>query len=555
MPLVLISGISGNILKEYGDNMSFTSLAFLLCLLGLTLIYYLVPKKAQWVILLIASYAFYIFSGAKAVVYLVGVTAIGYVAGLIMQKMRDGYKKEIAALGEDADKQLKREIKKKGTEKIKKVQALFVVICLAILIFVKYINDGISNLNEIFSLFRYDKNIPYLNLLVPLGISFFTFASLGYIVDIGRGKYDAEKNFFKYALFISFFPSIVQGPINRFDDVGKQLQQEHKFDYDNFVFGAELILWGFFKKLVIADRVAPIVTTVFSADYLNYSGTEYLFAIVAYGAQIYGDFSGGIDIARGAAQILGIEMPDNFSRPYFSTSLADFWRRWHITLGGFMRDYVFYSIMLSKPITKVSKFAKKHISQHMGKTLPSIITSFCVFTLIGVWHGANSKQVAFGLYNATVVSLGIALTPVFKWIIEKLKINTENFSYKVFQIVRTFLVISIARIFPKAPSFRAALHIIKAIFTDIDPDCLFGGSRTIFSLGVDGKNMFVLFIACLVLFTVSVLQENGLQIRKTLSKQSWVFRWGLLLLLLVAVLVFGVYGPSYSASDFIYQAY
>lgn len=535
--------------------MSFTSFAFLACLFILTLIYYLVPKKAQWVILLIASYAFYIFSGVKAVVYLVGVTAIGYAAGLIMQKMRDNYKKEIASLGPDADKAVKREIKKKGTDKIKKVQALFVVICLGILIVVKYLNDGIGNLNEIFSLFRYDVTVPYINILVPLGISFFTFQSLGYIVDIGRGKYDAERNFFKYALFISFFPSIVQGPINRFNDVGKQLISEHKFDYNNFVWGAELILWGFFKKLVIADRVAPIVTTVFSADYLNYSGTEYLFAIIAYGMQIYGDFSGGIDIARGAAQILGIDMPDNFQRPYFSTSLAEFWRRWHITLGGFMRDYVFYSIMLSKPITKMSKWAKKHISAYMGKTLPSIITSFCVFTLIGIWHGANSKQVAFGLYNATVVSLGIALTPVFNWIIQKLKINTGNFSYKVFQIVRTFLVISIARIFPKAPSLHAALHIIKAIFTDIDPNCILGGKRTIFSLGVDGKNLFVVFIACLVLLTVSVLQENGLKIRETLSKQSWVFRWTLILLLFIVVLVYGVYGPGFSASDFIYQAY
>lgn len=231
--------------------MSFTSFAFLVSLFVLTLIYYLVPKKAQWVILLIASYAFYIFSGVKAVVYLIGVTAIGYAAGLIMQKMRDNYKKEIASLDPDEDKTVKREIKKKGTDKIKKVQALFVVICLGILIVVKYLNDGIGNLNEIFSLFRYDVTVPYINILVPLGISFFTFQSLGYIVDIGRGKYDAERNFFKYALFISFFPSIVQGPINRFNDVGKQLISEHKFDYNNFVWGAELIYGAFSKSSLL----------------------------------------------------------------------------------------------------------------------------------------------------------------------------------------------------------------------------------------------------------------------------------------------------------------
>ena len=531
--------------------MSLTSFNFLVFLAITVVLYYIVPKRFQWLLLLIASYAFYLFSSVKAVFFILATTVISYAAGRVMQGIRDDYKKQIPNLS----KEEKRAAKKTTGDKIHRIQVLAIILDLGILIVVKYLNFLTSNLNSMFSLFHFDAKIPLVNMIVPLGISFYTFQSMGYLLDIGRGKYEAEKHFGKFALFVSFFPSIVQGPINRYNDAGYQLREPHAFSYDNLTYGSQLILWGFFKKLVIADRISTIVSTIFSATAGKYSGSVFFFGMIAYSIHIYCDFSGGIDITRGAAQLLGVDLPQNFQRPYFSTSVAEYWRRWHITLGAWMRDYVFYPIMLSKPVTKMGKFARKHLGSHAAKIVPSAITSFIVFFLIGIWHGANWRYVAFGLYNAVVVAGGVALAPAFTKAVEKLKINTSAFSWRLFQMVRTFLVLGFAKLLVKATRLKEAFRIIKKIFTDVDLDFLFGVDGQMFKLGLDQKNMFVLFLSVLTLLTVSILQETGMKMRETVAKQNIVFRWLVWLVLLTIVLVFGVYGPAYSAADFIYQAY
>lgn len=535
--------------------MAYTSISFLAFLSVVLLAYYIVPKRFQWAVLLIASYVFYLFSGIPQVIFILGTTIVTYLSALWMQKKRDAYKAKLAELGKDITREKKQELKKQVGNEIRKVQFVSVIAVLLVLVIVKYSNFVIRNVNTIFTLFKYDVSVPFVNIIVPLGISFYSFQAMGYLIDVGRGRYEAERHFGRLALFLSFFPTIVQGPINRYDDIGPQLHQEHKFDYDNFKFGAQLILWGFFKKMVIADRAALAVSEVFGNNYADYNGSVYVFGTLMYALQIYCDFSGGIDITRGAAQMMGINLPQNFQRPYFSTSVAEYWRRWHITLGAWMREYIFYPVMLSKPLNKVSKHLRKTGKVHLGKILPSVVTSFVVFFLIGIWHGANWKYVAFALYNSVVVAGGVAFAPVFKKMTQKLKINTEAFSWKVFCIVRTFLLLCVAKIFARAPGLKAALHILKCIFTEIDLDFIFGLDGKIFDFGIDEKNMFVLFVAVLILFCVSILQENGMEIRKTLSKQNIAFRWFIYLAALTFVLVFGVYGPSYNAVDFIYQAY
>ncbi len=535
--------------------MAYTSLGFLLFLGIVLVVYYLVPKRYQWAVLLTASYIFYLFSGVAQVAFILGTTAVTYFSALAMQKKRNIYKKKLAAIGPEITRDQKQELKKASANEIRKVQFASVLAVLLVLAVVKYLNFAIENVNTLFSLFKYDASLPLVNIIVPLGISFYSFQAMGYLIDIGRGRYEAETHFGRLALFLSFFPSIVQGPINRYGDLGNQLMKEHDFDYDNLKFGAQLMLWGFFKKMVIADRAAPVVSEIFSSHFDDYNGSVYFFGMLMYALQIYCDFSGGIDIARGAAQTLGIDLPQNFERPYFSTSVADYWRRWHATLGAWMREYVFYPVMLSKPLTKISKALRKMGKAKLAKLVPSVITPFVVFFLIGIWHGANWKYVAFGLYNATIVAGSVALAPVFKKLIEKLHINTEAFSWKLFTIVRTFLVLGISKILVKSPGLRAALHIIKSIFTEVDLDFIFGLDGKIFTLGIDEKNMFILFVAVIILLGVSVLQENGMKIRETLSKQNIVFRWAIYFIALIFVLVFGIYGPSYDAADFIYQAY
>lgn len=533
--------------------MALNSLTFLVFLAGVVTVYYLVPKKFQWLVLLIASYGFYLSAGIPHVLYIIGTTIFTFLSSHLMQKMRDKQNAEIKALGDTLSKDERTAMKKKGASRIRRVQFATVIINLGVLGIVKFSNVFIGNFNEIFSFFKWDINLPFVNILVPLGLSYYTFNSIGYLIDVGRGKLKAEPHFGKFALFVSFFPSIVQGPLFRYGDVGKQLQAEHKFDYDNVKYGAQLILWGLFKKLLIADRISAITTTVFSTSFVDYSGTQIFFGVLAYSFQIYCDFSGGTDITRGAAQMMGIDLPLNFERPFFAISMADFWRRWHMSLGAWMREYVFYPVMLCKPVASLSKRFRKKYGTYAGKLVPSVAAPMVVFFLIGIWHGITKQYITNGLYNALLISSSVAMTPVFNKIVEKLHIDTKPFSFRLFQMVRTFLLLCISRIIVKAPSLGHAAQMIKAMFTDIDLDFFINGEM--FNLGVDRKNMGLLFVAIMVLVVVSILQENGMKIRETLAKQNIIFRWLIILLLIMAIVVFGTYGPAYSAKSFIYGAF
>ncbi len=540
--------------------MAYSSFNFFCFLFVVITVYYLVPKKYQWAVMLLASYGFYLSAGVKYVFYILFTTFFSYGAGRWMQRVRDGGQKKLKALGTEATKEQKRELKKEVSSRVHRIQVLTVLVNLGVLAYMKYLNFFIGGINEAFGLFHWDASIPYVNLIAPLGLSYYTFNSIGYLIDVGRGKYEAEKHLGKFALFVSFFPSIVQGPLNRFGDVGRQLQQTHEFDYDNVKFGAQLMLWGLFKKLVIADRLAPIVSAIF-AEGFAYEGYHVFLGVVAYSFQLYGDFSGGTDISRGAAQMMGIDLPINFARPFFATSLADFWRRWHMSLGAWMREYVFYPVMLSKPVTAVSKQARKKYGAHIGKIIPSVAAPMVVFFLMNIWHGLSSQRIVNAFYNAIIISSSVALDPLYKKLARKLKVNTECFSFRLFQMARTYAVLCVSRIITQAPSLGEAVRMMKALVQDriflTAPglDFFTGITGEIYTFGVDQKNMLLLLAALLVLLTVGILQENGIRIRETLAKQNLLFRWGLILLLLLVILVFGIYGPGYDARAFIYGGY
>ena len=534
--------------------MSFTSFNFLVFLFAVIVVYYLVPGKLQWAVLLLASYGFYLSTGFDNVAYIIFTTLFTYGSGRWMQAHRDNNRRAIAALGPDATKDEKRELKKAASRKIHTIQIITALVNLAVLIVVKCADNFTSSLNGVFDMFRWDASVPVVNIIAPLGLSYYTFNSIGYLIDVGRGKHDAEKHLGKFALFVSFFPSIVQGPLFRYNDVGLQLGQPHTLEYNNLKYGAQLILWGFFKKLVIADRAAIIARAIFSADFVAgpFTGAEVLFGVLAYSFQIYGDFSGGTDITRGAAQMLGINLPENFNQPFFATSMGDFWRRWHMSLGAWMREFVFYPVMLSKPVTAVSKKARKRFGAYAGKIVPSVSAPLVVFFLIGIWHDITWQYVVNGLYNAILISASVALMPVYEWLTKKLKINTETFSFRLFRILRTFVLLCVSRIIVKAPSLADAWGMLKRIFTDFGIDFFLGTNGKMFSYGVDRKQMGVLVFSIMILFVVGILRENGLKIREALARQNLVFRWAMYLLLLAFVLIFGMYGPGYDASTFIY---
>ena len=342
--------------------MSFTSLPFLVLVLVSVGVYYLLPKKGQWVALLAASMVFYCVGGGKTVLYVFYTAATVYVSGRLLGHFN--------ALRRAAPKEERKAITAKY-KPYRRGVVLFACLANFVLLYIlKYWNFTAELLQPLADQVSPGSQIPLSELVLPLGISYFIFQSVGYVIDVYRDKYQPEKNFAKLLLFVSFFPQMVQGPIGRFDQLAPQLLAQRSADYTNLKYGIQLMMWGYFKKMVIADRAAVLVNTVLD-DPWSYSGSILAVGVLFYCIQLYGDFSGGIDIARGVARMFGIDLAENFRRPIFSTSLTDFWRRWHITLGAWMRDYLFYPLSLSKPFGRLGRFTRKHIKGKLGKILPT----------------------------------------------------------------------------------------------------------------------------------------------------------------------------------------
>ncbi|MDD5795999.1 MAG: MBOAT family protein, partial [Oscillospiraceae bacterium] len=471
--------------------MSYTTINFLAFVAITMLVYFLFPlRKQKWIVLLAASYVFYLFAGYKYVAFILFTTVSTYLVALWIDKISQSSKNALKKNKQDWSREQKKKFKNSTKIKKRLVMALVLVLNFGILAFLKYYNFFAGSLNDVIGIFGWNFSAPTLKLFLPLGISFYTFQSMGYIVDVYREKVAPEKNPAKFALFVSFFPQIIQGPISFYDQLAHQLYEPHKFDFTNFKHGMELILWGYFKKLVIADRAVVVITAATGDNYVNFGGTTITFSVLMYALQLYADFSGGIDISRGIAKIFGIEMVDNFKRPYFAKSINDYWRRWHITLGAWMKNYLFYPLAMSNLFINASKkmkntkFGNTKAGAHIAKVLPTSIASLIVFLMVGIWHGANWKYVAFGLWNGVIIMLSILLKPVFEFVIRKLHINAKSFAYDVFQMFRTFIIVLVGYVFDIAPNFTGAIDMMKRSLFNQD---FSQGWAQIKTLGLDKK--------------------------------------------------------------------
>ncbi|MBQ3011072.1 MAG: MBOAT family protein [Oscillospiraceae bacterium] len=540
--------------------MSYTSLNFILFVCLVAVVYFLFPKKQhQWTVLLAASYVFYLIASYRLALFLLLTTVTTYSAAIRIEDIALAGKAELKEHKKDWDKETKKAYKEQLKSGKKKVMLAALILNLGILAFLKYYNFFAGSLNDLLGAWKLSFSVPTLRLLLPLGISFYTFQSVGYVVDVYWDKTPAERNLGKFALFVSFFPQIVQGPISFYDQLAHQLYEPHSFDFTRCKHGLELILWGFFKKLVIADRAVIAINAVV-ADYAGFGGTTLTFTVLLYALQLYTDFSGGIDISRGVAQILGIDMVKNFNRPYFATSINDYWRRWHITLGAWMKEYVFYPLALSKKFIEVSKklkatkFGQTEFGAHVSKVLPTSFASLVVFFLVGVWHGANWKYVAFGLWNGGIIMLSTLLEPKFDELTEKLKLNAKSLGFRVFQMLRTFLVVLVGYVFDVAPDLTQSMHTFALALTDQN---LSVGAAEIASLGL-GKLDYLLLMVCTgFLFVISVIQERNSHttIRQMLDEQHFAVRYIFLLTGILALLVFGIYGPGFDPTAFVYMQF
>ena len=540
--------------------MSYTSFAFFLFLAAVAAVYFLFPvKKYQWTVLLVASYVFYLMAGYRYAAFIVITTISTYLAALWIDKIALKGKEELKAHKADWDKDQKKQFKAVLKKKKHGIMIAVVVLNLGILAFLKYYNFFAGSLNDLLAAGGAAFSAPTLKLFLPLGISFYTFQSVGYVVDVYREKIRAEKNPAKLALFVSFFPQIIQGPISFYDQLAHQLYEPHSFDFTRAKYGAELVLWGLFKKLVIADRAYIAIKTALD-DYTGFGGTTLTFTVLLYALQLYTDFSGGIDISRGVAQILGIDMTQNFRRPYFATSINDYWRRWHISLGAWMKEYVFYPLALSKSFTNVTKkirgtkFGATKMGTHIAKVLPTSFASLVVFFLVGVWHGANWKYVAFGIWNGGVIMLSTLLEPAFQQMTAKLRINPKNWLFVLFQMARTFVIVAIGYVFDVAPDFAQSMRTFWLMLTD---QSFTQGKMEIASLGLTKGEYLIIGVCSLFLLLVSIIQERhpDASLRVMLDKKPFILRYLMLLVGMAVILVFGVYGPGYDAAAFVYMQF
>ena len=525
--------------------MSFLSMKFLLFLVAAVAGYYVIPRQLQWVWLLIFSYIFYLASGPAAVVFILTTTATTFLGGLWLEHTDRALACALdRTLARDPDRlrrpanpqqplspDEKKALKARFKQRKKWITALVLFVNFGILAALKYRNFAADNMNLLFG-----THFSSAKLLLPLGISFYTFQSMGYLIDVYRGKYAPDRNPFRFALFVSFFPQILQGPIGRYDRLASQLYGQKSFSLTRIERGLQLMLWGYFKKIVIADRAAVVVSEVFG-NYQSYGGILVMAGVLCYSLQLYGDFSGGMDVIMGASECFGISLDANFKRPYFAQSISDFWHRWHITLGTWMKDYVFYPFSLSKGMNKFGKYCKKHFGKHVSRVLPVCIANLLVFFLVGVWHGPAWKFIVYGLYNGIIIAASNLLAPIYAGMARKLHIPLESKPWMAVRILRTFLLVNISWYFDMAESLEAALTMMKNTITGFSLSALTDGS--LLRLGLDLKDYAALVLSCAVLFAVSLLQENHVNMRDTLAAKPLAARWCVYLMLLFSVPLLG----------------
>lgn len=530
--------------------MTITSFGFLGFILLTLIIYRLFPVKKQWWVLLAASIVFYLSFSIGGIFIMIGTALLTYFSGIWIQKYKDEYSVWLKENKKTVDKETRKTKKALYQKKQKLIVAGTVTITIGVLFMCKYYGVLASSINDLFNTKMWTAE----NILLPLGISYYSFQLIGYLVDVNRDIISAERNPFKVVLYGGFFLSIMQGPFNRYNDLMPQIcaEERKKLTYIDFKFAVIKIVGGYIKKLCIADQVGIIANEVFT-NYQNYSGLGIVLGIVCFAVQLYADFSGYMDIIIGIGQLFGIKMPENFKQPFFSKNMSEFWKRWHITLGMWLQDYVFYPILKSSLFKKMGKTISSKFGKNAGRRIPTYIGMFILWVLIGAWHGAGFNYVfGVGILQFIYIFLGEICNPLFIKTKKLLHINDKKLYWHIFQSLRCTALMMFAWVFFNSKSFSAALGMIKNIF-------VFPRFRQITCLFYSGSVGGVVFnwLAFFILGTVALLfvdflHEKGKSLTKIICQKRYPVRLAFYLVLIFAIIIFGAYGSQYSSSNFIY---
>ena len=492
--------------------MSFTGLPFFAILIGTVLMYFIVPSRFRWIVLLLFSIVFYVLSAGWQPLLVVVITAAA--SWYIALKM-----------GEMDQKQKRRPY-----------HIFIVILLLSLLIITKLVRFTGVLADWI---------------IVPLGISYYTFSLISYETDIYYNKAKPEKSFPKLLLLTLFFPKIIQGPISRFHELGKDLFEGHTYDWNRMCFGLQRMLFGYFKKLVIAERAGMMTSKVFN-DFSSYSGggSILLIASVIGAFRLYCDFSGYMDIVVGFCEILGIRLEENFNHPFFSKTVSEFWRRWHITLGAWFKDYVYMPLSVDPCLIRESGKIRKKYGKKAAKNFLQCVPLAVVWILTGLWHGTGIDYLAWGIYWGTLIILSNLLAPFFRSVKTKLHISDQSRFWHLFQMLRTFCIFTVGLLISIYAGIANIPLCFKQFFLYPRVHSLTDG--TLFYYGLGQVDMEIFVICAVALLMIEAAEERGASIRQTVGRWHPVLRWTIYAAAIVFVVLFGIFGPGFSISGFAY---
>ena len=517
--------------------MTFLSGGFFLLVLGLLIIYYGLPRRFRCLALLAGSLVFYALAGRGYLPFLCVTILSVYGTALLLGLSLDDQKAYVAAHKKDLPREALSAYKQREGRK----RSVLFVVCLLL-------NLGLLAALKYTSFVLESVRAPYsVSWVLPLGISFYTFQSVGYLIDVKRGKYPPEKNILRYALFASFFPQMIQGPISRYDMLSKTLYEGADFDGQRLMRGLVRILWGAAKKLMVADRLAPALALLFGEQAASYRGGWVLLGMVLYALRLYADFIGGIDMALGVGELFGVTLPENFDRPYLSKNIEEYWTRWHMTMGSWFRDYLFYPLNVSKPFLRWTKQLRSRFGSGFLSRLPLYTATLIVWLATGVWHGAGWNFALWGLTNGLVIIASLTLKPLYDRFHGRFPTLKATRGYGAFEILRTFLLMCLIRLWDCYSGPGAVGQAFWSLFTTWNYGAVFSGLS---ALGLSLADWMILLVMAVGMLFVSIMKGDGSFRAKHLSTPARLCLAAAALLILCLLL--GAYGPGYAASDFIY---
>lgn len=507
--------------------MSLISIQFFAFLALLLLIYYMVPAKWQWMVPPVFSIVFYLSYGVGQIILILSTILLTYGLGLSLNHVEEKFSALRSAC---KDREVRKAYKAECT-KLKKRMMLAGLL----------LNFGI------WVVFKFTSVFPF----SPLGISIYTFIAAGYCIDVYRAKYPAERNLLRYCSFIMFFPHIVQGPFSRYDALGKTLFARHAFDFDHLEQGMLRLVWGCFKKLVIADRMLAVINVILPKD-SGYGGIYVFLLFILLPVQLYADFSGYMDIVAGVCHMMGITLQENFAQPFFARSVDEFWRRWHITLGAWFKDYLFYPISMGKSVQKFSSRCKKICPPAVVRMIPSYIALFFVWSATGLWHGSSPNFLLWGWINLFCIVSSMQLKPVYTKIRQRLHLSEENRCWHLAQMIRTFLIFGFAEMVSDLRSVHGIMMKCRSLFLEHNWHLLYR-PMNLFP-GLEERDLLILAVGIVMMIVLDILKEKGYKPYEIIARIPILPRYICYVSLLYAALLLDYAGAG-AVGGFMYEQF